>query len=205
MSCDKKMDINSSTGYLKIVIGCMFSGKTSYIIRECKKWQSIGKKVLMINYFQDRRYTDKDQIVSHDRISSDCIMIDKFTPDLDKKVETYDVVLINEGQFFENLAETVRKWVDGLNKTVVVSGLDGNYMRGKFGEILDLIPDSDDVVKLKAMCVLCKDGTEAVFTWKAVDNPEKAIIDIGSDKYIPLCRMHYKEKLKETQERNLRP
>ncbi|VBB18875.1 thymidine kinase [Yasminevirus sp. GU-2018] len=180
-------------GYLKIVIGCMFSGKTTYIIRECKKWQSIGKHVLMINYALDRRYSDADKVVSHDKYSVDCIMVDKFTPDLTKKVEDYDVVLINEGQFFNDLNQNVRRWCDDMKKIVVVSGLDGNYLRGKFGEILDLIPDCDELIKLKALCSMCKDGTEAPFTWKIKDNPTNTsvVVDIGTDKYVPLCRKHY--------------
>lgn len=190
-------------GYLKIVIGCMFSGKTTDIIRECQKWRSIYKRVLLINYALDRRYTDKDQVVSHDRLSIDCMMIDKFTPHLSKIVDTYDVILINEAQFFNGLAEYVKHWVDVLKKIVVVSGLDGDYMRNKFGEILDLIPCCDDLVKLKAYCSVCKDGTEAIFTWKTADNPitNKSTIEIGTDKYVALCRKHYNNAFMRTLKR----
>lgn len=187
-------------GYLKIVTGCMFSGKTTYIIRECKKWQSIGKHVLMINYALDRRYSDQDKVVSHDKYSVDCMMVDKFTPKLSKKIESYDVILINEGQFFPDLKVNVHHWCDELKKIVVVSGLDGDFMRGKFGEILDLIPDCDDHIKLKAYCSMCKDGTDAVFTWKVKDRPTdcNVVVDIGTDKYVPLCRKHYNQERKKT-------
>lgn len=187
-----------SDGYLKLVVGCMFSGKTTYIIRECQKWKSIGKNVLMINYAQDKRYSDKDEVVSHDKNSVDCLMIEKFTDDLNEIVKSYDVILINEAQFFKKLASTVRKWVDEFKKIVVVSGLDGDYMRGKFGEVLDLVCDSDDIVKLRALCSKCKNGKEALFTWKMVDNPtnREVLIDIGVDKYLPLCRKHYNDELK---------
>lgn len=184
-------------GYLKLVMGCMFSGKTTYIIRECKKWQSINKNVLMINYAMDKRYSDKDKVVSHDRLSVDCVMVDKFTDKLNLMIENYDVILINEGQFFSDLRKNVKYWCDELKKIVVVSGLDGDYIRGKFGEITDLIPDCDDLIKLKAYCSICKDGTDAIFTWKVIDNPanpKKVLIDIGTDKYVPLCRKHYNEE-----------
>lgn len=190
-------------GYLKIVIGCMFSGKTTYLIRECKKWQSIGKHVLIINYSMDRRYTNENKVVSHDRYSTDCAMIDKFTPDLTSKIESYDVILINEGQFFKDLNQNVRRWCDDMKKIVVVSGLDGDYLRDKFGEILELIPDCDELIKLKALCAMCRDGTEAPFTWKTKDNSIEMndVIDIGVDKYMPLCRKHYnKEKNKTFQQ-----
>jgi thymidine kinase len=183
-------------GYLKIVVGCMFSGKTSYIIRECKKWKSIGKKVLMINYDMDERYSDKNEIVSHDKLSIKCMMLSKLDNNLDILVKNYDVIIINEGQFFEGLKENVKRWCDKLKKIVIVSGLDGDYMRNTFGDILNLIPLSDEIIKLKAYCSLCKNGTDAIFTWKLKDNNKEEIIDIGTDKYIPLCRYHY-NKLNE--------
>ena len=68
--------------------------------------------------------------------------------------------LINEGQFFENLYETVLNLVEKHNKQVYVCGLDGDFKRNKMGEILDLIPISDKVVKLKSRCSICgEDGT----------------------------------------------
>ena len=163
-------------GYLKLVVGCMFSGKTTYIINECKKWQSIGKQVLMINYNLDIRYSNQDKIISHDQYSIDCVMIDKLTQKLTKQVELYDVILINEGQFFSELKLYVNHWCDELKKIVVVSGLDGDFTRSIFGEIIDLIPNCDDYVKLKAYCSTCKDGTCAIFTWKIKDRPIVSLI-----------------------------
>lgn len=181
-------------GYLKVVLGCMFSGKTTYIIRECKKWQSIGKRVLLLNYVMDKRYTNKNEIVSHDKIKVDCIMLRGFDELLQSTINNYDVILINEGQFFSDLCKTVLKWCDELRKIVIVSGLDGDYLRVKFGEIIDLIPDCDEIIKLKAYCSMCKDGTEALFSWKITKN--KNLIDIGTDNYVPLCRQHYNKQKK---------
>ena len=160
-------------GYLKIVIGCMFSGKTTYIINECRKWQRLGKRALIINYALDKRYSDEDKVMSHDKIGIDCLMMENLTFDrLERSsVHTYDIVLINEGQFFPNLKDQVKYLVDDLKKIVVVSGLDGDFLRGRFGEILDLIPDCDELIKLKAYCPKCSNGTEAIFTWKTEDNP----------------------------------
>jgi thymidine kinase len=181
-------------GYLQIITGCMFAGKSSYIIRECKKWRCIGKNVLMLNYSKDTRYSSDDKIITHDHDSIDCMMIDAFIPDLTKIIEPYDVILINEAQFLSNLKKTVRHWVDVLKKIVIVSGLDGDYLREPFGELLDLIPDADDHIKLKAYCTECADGTEAIFTWKVKDRTDLTnIVDIGVDKYVPLCRRHYNE------------
>ena len=181
-----------ASGYLKVVLGCMFSGKTTYIVRECKKWQSIGKNVLMINYILDTRYTNKNEVVTHDQIKVDCVMLNNFNELLSSSINNYDVILVNEGQFFSNLRNTVLKWCDDYNKIVVVSGLDGDYMRGKFGEMTDLIPDCDEIIKLKAYCSMCADGTDALFSWKLSNNDN--LIDIGSDNYVPLCRYHYNKQ-----------
>jgi thymidine kinase len=173
----------------------MFAGKSAYIIREYKKWKSIGKHVLTLNYAGDIRYTTEHKIVSHDQESVDCVMIEYLTDELTETVKAYDVILINEAQFFTNLKKYVRYWTDDLKKIVIVSGLDGDYMREKFGEILDLVPCADQYIKLKAYCTLCADGTDALFSWKKTDRiNSNNIIDIGVDKYEPLCRKHYNQE-----------
>jgi thymidine kinase len=58
--------------------------------------------------------------------------------------------------------------------------------------MVDLIPDCDEIIKLKAYCSMCKDGTEALFSWKTTKN--KNLIDIGTDNYVPLCRQHYNKQ-----------
>jgi thymidine kinase len=71
-----------------------------------------------------------------------------------------------------------------------VAGLDGDAQRKPFGKLLELIPLADSIIKLKAMCKKCNDGTEALFTSKKVH--DTTVVDIGSsDKYEALCRAHY--------------
>jgi len=183
-------------GYLKIVVGCMFSGKTSYIIKESLAWKSIGKRVLMINYVLDTRYSTS-RVVSHDRNGVECIMV----PSIDQEqlknigveIDGYDVIIVDEAQFFENLRGNIRLWCDKMKKIVVVSGLDGDYKRNNFGNIYELISDCDEYVKLKAYCAQCKNGTYGIFTQKKnIGTTNDSIVDIGGhDKYEPLCRAHY--------------
>jgi thymidine kinase len=127
-------------------------------------------------------------------------MLREFDELLPSVLNNYDVILINEGQFFNKLRDNVLNWCDRMKKIVVVSGLDGNFKRGKFGEMVDLIPDCDEIIKLKAYCSLCKDGTEALFSWKTTKNNN--LIDIGTDNYIPLCRYHYNKQKKMLSVRN---
>jgi thymidine kinase len=180
-----------SDGRLELIIGNMFSGKSSELIRRINREKSIHKRILVINYIDDNRY-DFESISTHDNIKIHSLKV-KRLHDLDNLIETHDSFFIDEGQFFEDLYDFVTLLVDIYKKHVVVSGLDGDCYRSMFGEILKLIPVCDTVDKLSAYCSKCIDGTVAPFTKKIVKKQnENEQIDIGgSDKYIPVCRHHY--------------
>jgi thymidine kinase len=104
------------------------------------------------------------------------------------KVATSRVILINEGQFFPDLEEFVKKIL--LNdKKVYICGLDGDFERKKFGQILDLIPLCDKVTKLTSLCSICKNGTPGIFSKRITSEKEQTVV--GSDNYIPVCRKCY--------------
>ena len=75
------------------------------------------------------------------------------------------------------------------NKKVYVCGLDGDFERKKFGQILDLIPLCDTVTKLTSLCSLCKNGTKGIFSKRITSETEQTVV--GSDNYIPVCRNCY--------------
>jgi thymidine kinase len=104
-------------------------------------------------------------------------------------VKKADVIIINEGQFFDDIYETTIKLVEKYKKCVYVCGLDSDFKRNKFGRLLDLIPFCDNIFKLQSLCMNCKDGTKALFS-KRITNNESQIV-IGSDNYIPVCRKCY--------------
>jgi thymidine kinase len=196
----------NNTGYLELIIGPMFSGKTSEILQIYKKCKFCNIPVIIINHTIDQRYHDT-LISSHDKITAPCIQAtklndvwsdngfnescnnsDKFAY---KLLRSSDVILINEGQFFSDLYEVV---IDMLNnhKKVYICGLDGDFGRKKFGSILDLIPLCDNVRKLTSLCSLCKDGTPAIFSRRLTNETEQTVV--GSDNYIPVCRKCYSNK-----------
>jgi thymidine kinase len=105
----------------------------------------------------------------------------------------YDTILINEGQFFGDLYENVLKFVEKFDKEVFIFGLDGDFLRKKFGSVLDLIPYSDTIEKLSALCVDCRDGTLAHFSHRTSYEVEQMVI--GADNYKPLCRKCYMKYL----------
>jgi thymidine kinase len=177
-------------GRLELIVGNMFSGKTSELIRRINREKSINKKILVVNYISDNRYST-DSVVSHDNLKVASLKLEKLSSITDNMIHQYDSFFIDEAQFFSDLYDTVLSLVDIHNKHVVVCGLDGDIHRNSFGEITKLIPICDTIDKLSAYCCRCNDGTLAPFTKKKKNN-SKEIVDIGgSDKYIPVCRKHY--------------
>ena len=146
----------------------------------------------MINHISDKRYSDSEEkTFSHDGIAVNSINVGNKLFDFLKKdsfISRYDVILINEGQFFEDLYCFTDHIVNNLNKKVFVCGLDGDFKRKKFGPLLDIIPLCDDLVKLNAICGRCKMNS-GIFTHRLTYEKEQTVI--GSDNYIPLCRKCY--------------
>jgi thymidine kinase len=179
---------------LNIIIGCMFSGKTSELVRECSRRLHNKQKVIAINYIDDNRYTEEDYIVSHNLEKIKCIKVKYLKEVPIEEIDKIDFIFIDEGQFFTDLKEYVTKWCDEYKKNITIVGLDGDFKREPFGQILDLIPKCDNIIKLKALCALCNDDTEGLFTCRLSSESEQ--VSIGVDNYMPLCRYHYLEKTK---------
>jgi len=180
------MEVNNSA-YLEINVGPMFSGKTSKLIEIYKKYSYCNIKVLPVNHISDNRYSDT-MLSSHDKKMIPCVKTSLLF-DIDEAVlNSCQVILINEGQFFPDLYDFVNKMLQNKKK-IYIFGLDGDFERKRFGTILDLIPLCDHVYKLHSLCGLCKTGKTGIFS-KRVTN-EKSQVLIGSDNYIPCCRECY--------------
>ncbi|KAG0487251.1 hypothetical protein HPP92_009346 [Vanilla planifolia] len=106
----------------------------------------------------------------------------------DEAYNMLDVIGIDEAQFFEDLYDFCRIAADLDGKTVIVAGLDGDYLRRRFGAVLDIIPLADSLTKLTSRCELC--GRPAFFTLRKTEHIEKEVIG-GADVYMPVCRQHY--------------
>lgn len=194
------------SGYLEIIIGPMFSGKTSRLVEIYNQCNFCNISVAVINHCIDNRY-DNELLSTHDKIMIPCIkterLFDVWTEyiDIDNidivprikdkfKVATSDVILINEGQFFPDLEEFVKRLLTE-DKQVYICGLDGDFERKKFGQVLDLIPLCDKVHKLTSLCSLCKNGTKGIFSMRLTNEKEQTVV--GSENYIPVCRSCYEK------------
>lgn len=96
----------------------------------------------------------------------------------------YDVVAIDEGQFFPDIVEISQKLANN-GVVVVIAALDGTFQRKPFGNILSLVPLAEQVIKLSAVCIEC--GNEAAFTRRTVESQEIELIG-GQESYKPVCR-----------------
>ena len=203
------MSSQTESSYLEIILGGMYAGKTSRLVEIYKQCKFCSIPVVVINHSIDTRYEDeKDEslLSTHDKVKIPCIKTEKLfdiwsdhislEEDIktiprvkDKfKMATSEVILINEGQFFPDLEEFVKTLLKN-DKKVYVCGLDGDFQRKKFGQILDLIPLCDKVTKLTSLCSICKNGTVGIFSKRITSQTEQTVV--GSDNYIPVCRTCY--------------
>ena len=174
-------------GYLEIIIGPMFSGKTSELIKNYNDKLSKQQKVIAINYNKDTRYGD-NQIISHDKKSISSFNFSTLSEIDDNKL-FYDVewIYINEAQFFKDLKPWILHQINTTNKKFVICGLDSDFKREKFGDMLDLIPHSDKITKLYGKCSNC--DKQSLYTHRITNEEQQEVI--GTNNYIPLCRTCY--------------
>jgi thymidine kinase len=109
-----------------------------------------------------------------------------------EKFNDADIVIIDEGQFFEDLYTFMKGELNKKDKQkiFIVGGLSGDYKMDTLGDIYRLIPLADEINKLDAYCVKCNDGTLASFTKRTVENNEQILVG-DSEMYIPVCRYHH--------------
>jgi thymidine kinase len=185
----------SGSGYLELILGSMFSGKTSYLLDVYKKCMFCNIPVTVINFAADDRYTTEPMLSTHDKQMIPCILantIEEAVRNNKESISHAETILINEGQFFPDIESQVRRLVEQENKRVYICGLDGDFNRQPMGSLLQLIPFSDEVIKLKSLCSLCRDGTPGVFSFRITNETDQVII--GSSNYLPLCRRCYQRE-----------
>ena len=174
--------------YYEIIIGPMFSGKSTELLRRANRYSSIGKNILIVNHTNDTR---TDGISTHDGKKMSATKLDDLGLLNLKKMENWDnidVICIDEAQFFYNLYDFIIS-IEQEDKIVIVAGLDGTSDRKPFGDgnIINTIPLCDKIDKLNALCMVCKDGTPAIFSKRINGNNDEICIG-ASDKYIAVSR-----------------
>ena len=176
---------------IEIILGCMFSGKSTELLRRVKRYKAIGMKTLLINNVIDLR--TGLFIETHDGVKFSAIKLKYLMNIYNDYEDIYnqsDIIAIDEAQFFPDLLHFVLK-AEKDNKIILIAGLDGDSNRKPFGQILSCIPLCDSVIKLKAMDMISKDGTEAIFTKRLINDNKKQILVGSRDKYKAVSRKNY--------------
>lgn len=168
---------------LELILGCMFSGKTTELLRRVDKLTAIGKNVLVIHSELDTR-VDGDVVQTHDGIQK---LASTFNS-LDRvPFSKYDAVAIDEGQFFQDLEAIIPH----LGYTLfIVAALNGSFDKKNIGCVHKLIPHADDITFKRAYCASCKQIKAAIFS-KRLTTSKKEFEVGASDKYMAVCRECY--------------
>lgn len=186
--------IHDNTGKLCLILGPMFSGKTTTLIDIYNYYleykHTITNDVIAINHSTDTRYTSEPLLYSHNKSYIPCIKLDSLNqPDILAYLCSYKIILINEGQFFEDLEQAVRFLVNA-NKKVYIAALDGDFQQKPFVNISNVIAFADYYKKLYSNC---KCGNLAPFSARLTKETEQIVV--GSDNYVPICRQCLKDTL----------
>jgi thymidine kinase len=176
-------------GFIEVICGSMFSGKTEELIRRLKRARIANLKVEIFKPKIDVRYHEQD-IVSHDTTSITSTPIDNSQTIL-LYASDVDVVGIDEAQFFDDQLPDVCDQLALKGVRVIIAGLDMDYLGKPFGQMPNLLAKADFITKLHAICVRC--GNIANYSYRK--SPDASRILLGEkDSYEPRCRKCYYEK-----------
>ena len=178
-------------GWIEVICGSMFSGKTEELIRRLKRAEFANQKILIFKPITDIRYS-KNKVVSHDsnEIESIPVANSKKILELSKDV---DVVALDEAQFFDNEVVDVSNQLANTGKRVIIAGLDMDFEGNPFGPIPNLMAIAEFVTKVHAICT--ETGNLANYSHRISKN--KDLVLLGErEEYLPLSRAAFKEKLK---------
>ena len=177
-------------GWIEVVCGSMFSGKTEELIRRLNRARIAKQKVEIFKPAIDTRY-DEDDVVSHDSNTVSSTAVENASQIL-FYADEFDVVAIDEAQFFGNDLVGVCNELAAKGKRVIVAGLDMDYLGKPFGPIPELMASAEYVTKVHAICMKC--GSLASYSHRTVKNDNLVVLG-ETDSYEPLCRACFKTAL----------
>lgn len=174
------------TGWIEVICGSMFSGKTEELIRRLRRAQIAKQRVAIFKPIVDDRYS-ADEIVTHDRKSIASIPV-RHPRDILEKGRDAQVLGIDEVQFFDRSVVAVCQQLAGEGVRVIVAGLDTDYRGRPFEPVPELLAVAEYITKTHAVCVVC--GNPACRTQRVVRRGDRILVG-GSDAYEPRCRRCY--------------
>ena len=170
-------------GWIELICGPMFSGKTEELIRRLVRAQIAKQETAIFKPRLDNRYSEEN-IVSHNKRSIRSVLVN--TPEeILKKVNNAKVVGIDEAQFFNPSLINVCRKLALQNRRVILAGLEKDYMAHSFGPLPELMIEAEYVTKVLAICMVC--GNPANFSFRITKEAGQVVVG-ESDKYEARCR-----------------
>lgn len=178
-------------GWVEVICGSMFSGKTEELIRRLKRARIAKMKVEIFKPKLDKRY-DETNVVSHDSNFIHSTPVESSSQILQLANEV-EVVGVDEAQFFDDGLADVCQTLANRGLRVIVAGLDLDYLGKPFGPLPQLLAVAEYVTKVHAICMRC--GNLAYVSHRTVDNQSRIMLG-EQESYVPLCRKCYNEVTK---------
>jgi thymidine kinase len=183
-----------TSGWVHVICGCMFCGKTDEMLRLLRRFSIAGRRVLLIKPRLDTR-TEEVRVVSRSGAEHQALSVDD-SSEIEALVGDADIVAIEEGQFWDaSLPDAVERLAEA-GKQVLVTGLDRDFRGVPFGPMPRLMALADQVTKLTAICMVC--GEPATRTQRLIDgapapadSPLIVIGGMGDETYEARCRLHH--------------
>lgn len=191
MFTENTINPGNRSGWIEVVAGSMFSGKTEELIRRLKRAKLANQKVEIFKPQIDTRYS-VEEVVSHNENSIHSTPVDSAINILMLSTDV-EVVGVDEAQFFDKGLVGVCNELANRGVRVIVAGLDMDYKAVPFGPMPDLLAIADYITKVHAICVKC--GNLAQYTHRKTQEDKRVLLG-ETDTYEPLCRSCYKKENK---------
>jgi thymidine kinase len=172
------------SGWIEVVAGPMFSGKSEELIRLLRRAAIARQRVQVFKPALDNRYNSSD-VVSHSQWRLPCEVVDRAEDIRTRLDPRTEVVGIDEGQFFDDALPEVCGHLADLGKRVIVAGLDMDYRGVPFGPMPELLAIAEKVHKIHAICARC--GAPAAYTQRLTEAREQVVVG-AADVYEARCR-----------------
>ena len=186
MFLERSMSQADGIGWIEVICGSMFSGKTEELLRRVKRAKIAKQKIKIFKPKKDVRY-DKRKVISHDQNSIKSKPVSN-PGKIIKLSEKFEVIGIDEAQFFDDSLVDVCNELANLGKRVIVSGLDMDYKGKPFGPMPNLLAIAEYVTKVHAVC--SKSGKMASYTHRIVDSDDLILLG-DTKKYQALSRKEF--------------
>jgi len=170
-------------GWVEVICGSMFSGKTEELIRRIKRAQFANQKLLLFKPSIDNRYSE-DSVVSHQGNALQAKLINS-SEEIWNYWKNERVVAIDEAQFFDAGIIQISNELAKKGVRVIIAGLDMDYLGNPFGPMPQLLSIAEYVTKVHAICISC--GNLAQYSHRTAEEKEQVLVG-AVEKYEPLCR-----------------